>query len=209
MATLPIPTRSGEAHGQNPQAAEPDAALDALATAEAERRILTPVAGGTDLFPALVARPAANDLLDLSDLPSLKGISVTPLDGVSFLRIGAMTPWSTLADAAHPALREPAFEALVMAAGEVGGRQIQNRGTLGGNLCNASPAADGVPALAALEARVQLRSAGGVRTLAVDDSSAVRGAPRWRPANCSRPCCCRRRRASTAPSSSSGIAATW
>jgi CO/xanthine dehydrogenase FAD-binding subunit len=59
----------------------------------------------------------------------------------------------------------PLFDGLKLAAREIGGVQIQNSGTLAGNLCNASPAADGVPALLALDASVELSSASGVRTL--------------------------------------------
>jgi N-methylhydantoinase B len=61
----------------------------------------------------------------------------------------------------------PGLEALVQAALEVGGRQIQNQGTLGGNLCNASPAADGVPVLLALDAQVELRSRAGSRRMSL------------------------------------------
>ena len=77
------------------------------------------------------------------------------------LRIGACTTWSAIRDAALP----PAFDALRAAAAEVGGGQIQNAGTIGGNLCNASPAADGVPPLLALDAEVELASAAGTRRL--------------------------------------------
>ena len=77
------------------------------------------------------------------------------------LRIAACTTWSEIRDAALP----PACDALRAAAAEVGGRQIQNAGTIGGNLCNASPAADGVPPLLALDAAVELASAAGTRRL--------------------------------------------
>ena len=69
-------------------------------------------------------------------------------------RIGALTSWTAIAEAPLPAQ----FYCLQAAAREVGGRQIQNRGTIGGNLCNASPAADGVPALLALGAEIELAS---------------------------------------------------
>ena len=77
-------------------------------------------------------------------------------------RIGALTSWTAIAEASLPAQ----FYCLQAAAREVGGRQIQNRGTIGGNLCNASPAADGVPALLALGAEIELASRSGKRRLA-------------------------------------------
>ncbi|MCC7321998.1 MAG: FAD binding domain-containing protein, partial [Rubellimicrobium sp.] len=75
------------------------------------------------------------------------------------LRIGACVTWAMLARAGLP----PAFDALRQAAREVGGRQIQNAGTIGGNLCNASPAADGVPPLLVLDAVVELAGPDGSR----------------------------------------------
>lgn len=121
------------------------------------RRVL---AGGTDLYPGAGA-VLAGDMLDLTGLAALRGISSGP-DGV---RIGACTTWSEVADADLP----PALDALRQAARQVGGRQIQNAGTLGGNLCNASPAADGVPPLLALDAMVELESAMGRRSMALSD----------------------------------------
>ena len=125
----------------------------------------TVLAGGTDLYPAWAGRAVDASLLDISGLDSLRGISQEPGETGALLRIGALTTWTDLVRARLPR----ALDALVMAAREVGGAQIQNRGTLGGNLCNASPAADGVPALLALDARVELASAGGVRSLALAD----------------------------------------
>ena len=119
------------------------------------------IAGGTDFYPVRVGWPLHDSdgscVLDLTALAGLKGIS----DHSGFLRIGALTSWTTIAEAALPAQ----FNCLQQAAREVGGRQIQNRATIGGNLCNASPAADGVPALLALGAEVELLSAGGSRRL--------------------------------------------
>lgn len=121
------------------------------------RRVL---AGGTDLYPG-AGVALAGDVLDLTGLAALRGISSGP-DGV---RIGACTTWSEVADANLP----PALDALRQAARQVGGRQIQNAGTLGGNLCNASPAADGVPPLLVLDAMVDLVSAAGLRRMALSD----------------------------------------
>jgi CO/xanthine dehydrogenase FAD-binding subunit len=123
-----------------------------------------PLAGGTDVFPAHVGRPLVQPLLDLSRIDALRGQGrVADAQGRVWWRIGALETWSAVRDAPLP----PGLEALVQAALEVGGRQIQNQGTLGGNLCNASPAADGVPVLLALDAQVELRSRAGSRRLAL------------------------------------------
>lgn len=118
--------------------------------------------GGTDLYalagPVLAPKP----LLDLSRLEALAGIDAMP----DRVRFGAMTTWRRIADAAW---LPPCFDALRAAAREVGSIQIQNRATIGGNLCNASPAADGVPPLLALDAKVELTGADGVRELALRD----------------------------------------
>ncbi|MGH6892312.1 MAG: FAD binding domain-containing protein, partial [Dongiaceae bacterium] len=80
-------------------------------------------------------------------------------------RIGALTSWTDIAEAPLSAQ----FYCLQAAAREVGGRQIQNRGTIGGNLCNASPAADGVPPLLALGAEIELLSRAGKRRLPLSE----------------------------------------
>jgi CO/xanthine dehydrogenase FAD-binding subunit len=115
------------------------------------------LAGGTDVFPAVGERPLTGPVIDISRLRNLRGVSRTD-EGV---RIGAATTWTDLVRADLP----PAFNALRAAAREIGAVQIQNRGTIGGNLCNASPAADGVPPLLILDAEVELVSAQGVRRL--------------------------------------------
>lgn len=120
----------------------------------------TVLAGGTDHYPARVTRDPTEDILDVTALAGLRGIERTA-DG---LRIGAATTWRSVIDAALPT----ACDGLKAAAREIGGAQIQNRGTVGGNLCNASPAADGVPALLSLEAEVELASVAGTRRLPLD-----------------------------------------
>lgn len=115
------------------------------------------LAGGTDYFAARVGRPPPQQVLDLTRIAALRGIARDD-DG---WRIGAASTWTELARAGLP----PLFDALVQAGAEVGGPQVQNRGTIGGNLCNASPAADGVPPLLALDARVELASLRGTREL--------------------------------------------
>jgi CO/xanthine dehydrogenase FAD-binding subunit len=115
------------------------------------------LAGGTDFYPARVGRAVDEDVLDLTAVEALRGIAETR-EG---LRIGALVTWSDLVAAPLP----PCFDALKLAAREVGGVQIQNAGTVAGNLCNASPAADGVPPLLALGAEVELASVRGLRRL--------------------------------------------
>ncbi|MGB4909125.1 MAG: FAD binding domain-containing protein, partial [Tabrizicola sp.] len=130
-----------------PDYARPQSMTEALRlVAEGSCRVL---AGGTDLYPGAGVQ-LAGSVLDLGSVRGLSGIKIG-----QGLRIGATTPWTAIAEAELPA----ACRALQQAALQVGGRQVQNAGTIGGNLCNASPAADGVPPLLALEAEVELVSA--------------------------------------------------
>lgn len=115
------------------------------------------VAGGTDVYPAHAGRAIMRPLVDLSGIAALRGITET----AETYRFGAATTWSMIARADLP----PAFDGLRAAAREVGSIQIQNRGTIAGNLCNASPAADGVPPLLSLDASVELASPEGRRVL--------------------------------------------
>jgi CO/xanthine dehydrogenase FAD-binding subunit len=119
------------------------------------------LAGGTDFYPARVGRPVRENVLDITALAALRGVRRE----AGAWRIGALTTWSDLLRAPLP----PVFDGVKRAAREVGGPQIQNAGTLGGNLCNASPAADGVPALMALDARVELASTRGTRQVALTE----------------------------------------
>jgi CO/xanthine dehydrogenase FAD-binding subunit len=108
------------------------------------------LAGGTDFYPALGERRAAGTVLDVTAVAELRGIS----SGADLIRIGAGTTWTELIRTPLPRC----FEALKAAAREVGSIQIQNHATVAGNLCNASPAADGVPPLLILDAEVELMS---------------------------------------------------
>jgi CO/xanthine dehydrogenase FAD-binding subunit len=119
------------------------------------------LAGGTDLYPAHVGRPLAAPVLDLTAIAGLRGIAREPGGGWT---IGATTTWTDVVRADLP----PLFDALKAAAREVGGVQIQNAGTVAGNVCNASPAADGTPALMALDAAVVLLSERGERELPLE-----------------------------------------
>ncbi|MDE2790085.1 MAG: xanthine dehydrogenase family protein subunit M [Paracoccaceae bacterium] len=115
------------------------------------------VAGGTDVFPSLSDRPPPRRLLDVTGLPELRGI-VRTAEG---WRFGGGATWTDVIRTPLP----PAFDGLKAAAREVGSVQIQNAGTIAGNLCNASPAADGVPPLLALDAVVELESVRSRREL--------------------------------------------
>jgi CO/xanthine dehydrogenase FAD-binding subunit len=121
---------------------------EALAALAAGPRVV--VAGGTDFYPARVGQPLDEDVLDITALAGLRAIT----QDQAHWRIPALATWSDVIAADLP----PAFDGLKRAAREVGGVQIQNVGTLCGNLCNASPAADGVPNLLALDASVELSS---------------------------------------------------
>ena len=118
------------------------------------------LAGGTDLYPANVGRPIAAPLLDITAIAGLRGIRRDDRGWT----IGAITTWTEVVRADLP----PLFDALKAAAREVGGVQIQNTGTIAGNLCNASPAADGTPVLLALGASVVLHSERGERELPIE-----------------------------------------
>lgn len=115
------------------------------------------LSGGTDFFPALGERQVSGPVVDISGVSELHGITTER----GQIRIGGLTTWSQV-------LRTPlptCFDALKSAACEVGSIQIQNRGTVAGNLCNASPAADGIPPLLTLNAIVELASQTGTRLL--------------------------------------------
>lgn len=137
----------------------PDRLEDAIAVLAGGPAV--PLAGGTDFFPARVTHAPRVRVLDLTGIASLRGI--VRQDGA--IRIGALATWTDLLRADLP----PLFDGLRLAAREVGGMQVQNAGTLAGNLCNASPAADGIPVLLTLDAEVELAGPGGVRRMAVQD----------------------------------------
>lgn len=144
---------------ERPHYLRPTGVEEALA-ALADGRLAV-LAGGTDFFPTRVGRPIGHDVLDISRLTALRGISS---EG-SYWRIGALTTWTDVSEQPLPAL----FDGLKLAAREIGGRQVQNAGTLAGNVCNASPAADGIPCLLALDAAVELASTRGRRRVPLSE----------------------------------------
>ena len=121
------------------------------------REACVPLAGGTDFYPARVGKPIQENVMDLTRIQSLRGIE----ERAEGIWMGALTTWT---DVMHADLPE-AFQGLQQASRTIGGVQTQNAGTLCGNLCNASPAADSVPNLMALEAQVELESVRGSRKL--------------------------------------------
>jgi CO/xanthine dehydrogenase FAD-binding subunit len=131
-------------------------ALNVLADTRA-----TVLAGGTDVFPALGDRPLSGPVLDISGLAEIRGIQSTQ----EHIVFGARTTWTDLIAAPLPR----GFDGLKAAAREVGSVQIQNAATIAGNLCNASPAADGVAALLALEAEITLSSRSSSRVLPLSE----------------------------------------
>lgn len=131
-----------------------DEALDALARGGPGGVPWTVVSGATDHYPARVGRLPDEDVLDVTAIVGLRDIA--EVHGGWW--IGALATWTDLAEASLP----PLFDGLRQAAVAIGGLQIQARATVVGNVCNASPAADGVPNLLALDATVEL--AGGQQT---------------------------------------------
>ena len=110
----------------------------------------TLLAGGTDFYPARVGKHLNEKVMDLTWIRELRSIRETD----DQIYIGALTTWTDIVNSNLPA----AFEGLRKASKTIGGVQTQNAGTICGNICNASPAADSVPNLMALETKVQLMS---------------------------------------------------
>jgi CO/xanthine dehydrogenase FAD-binding subunit len=113
------------------------------------------VCGATDAFADIGLVPARSAWVDISRVDALRAIEQH--DGM--IRIGAASTWDAIARTTWLPV------ALTAAAACVGPRQIRVQGTIGGNVCHASPVADGIPALLALDARVELASLRGVRRL--------------------------------------------
>ena len=134
---------------------------EALTILRDDRR--TPIAGATDLYVALnFGTLEPRRFLDIWAVDELRGIS---MNGTT-LSIGALATYTSLIRSALVAKHLPM---LVEASAQVGGVQIQNRGTVGGNVANASPAGDSLPVLAAADAVIVLRSAGAERRVSITD----------------------------------------
>jgi CO/xanthine dehydrogenase FAD-binding subunit len=136
---------------------------DALALLRDEPGVWRPFAGGTDLMVLLEAGKLEHRrFFSVRHLAELRGVEES--DG--HVTLGALT---TYTEVRREAVLAREFPMLCRAAGETGGVAIQNRGTLGGNIANASPAADSPPALLAYGAEVELVSAGGSRWVDYSD----------------------------------------
>jgi CO/xanthine dehydrogenase FAD-binding subunit len=132
---------------------------EALAVLARDEGKWKPFAGGTDLMVLLEAGKLPHkNYLNIWNLPELRGIEVTD----AHVTLGALTTYTEVLE--NETLREE-FSMLCQAASETGGLAIQNRGTLGGNIVNASPAADSPPALLAYDAELEMVSAKGSRTI--------------------------------------------
>jgi CO/xanthine dehydrogenase FAD-binding subunit len=146
-------------------ALRPTSLADACAALAAHPGAI-PIAGGTDLMVEVNAgRRLPDTVVSLAAVSDLRGWDELADGTGRFLRIGAGTTYTELMDARIAAL----VPALSQASRTVGSPQIRNAGTIGGNLATGSPAGDTLPVLAALDATVELVSAGGTRTLPVTD----------------------------------------
>ena len=121
----------------------------------------TLLAGGTDFYPARVGKHINEKVMDLTGIRELRSIRETD----DQIYIGALTTWTDIVNSNLPA----AFEGLIKASKTIGGVQTQNAGTICGNICNASPAADSVPNLMALETKVQLMSVKETRIIPLEE----------------------------------------
>jgi CO/xanthine dehydrogenase FAD-binding subunit len=146
-------------HVPSYQLISPASLREALTALQNEPRKWKPFAGGTDVMVLLEAGKLAHkNYLNIWNLSELRGIEVTG----SHVTLGALTTYTEIQD--HETLQTE-FPMLCQAASETGGLAIQNRGTLGGNIVNASPAADSPPALLAYDAELEFVSATGTRTV--------------------------------------------
>lgn len=150
------PASGGALHSPTCPVDRPRSLDEALAL-RAEHPDASVLAGGTDLMVSLeLGAWAPTRVLDLWRVAELRGIATSP-EGLT--RVGALCTWT---DVARSSLLPGALRD---AARTVGAPQIQNRGTVGGNIVNASPAGDSLPMWLALDAELELRSTRGVRTV--------------------------------------------
>lgn len=126
---------------------------------------IRPYAGGTDIIPQVKTRaiPAPDVLLDLKGLPDLNFVSYDKEGG---LRIGAL---ASIRDVAEASAVKEHYPVLAQAASSIASTQVQNRGTIVGNICNAVPSADSAPALLCLGARVVCAGGEADREIDLED----------------------------------------
>ena len=148
---------------------------DALDWLAAESPLV--MAGCTDIYPLHQTPSLDGPLLDITGLDELRGI--TAVEG--WRRFGAATSWTDILRADLP----PAYGGLKAAAREIGGVQIQASGTIGGNLCTASPAGDSIPIMIANGGVAHIASASGRRIAQRRGAAARRtGVPESRACGC-------------------------
>ena len=136
---------------------------EALTFLDSKDEVWTPFAGGTDLMVKLQAGAVPpQNFISIFHLPELKGIRVTP----GYVTLGAATTFSEIR---RSAILRKEFAMVCWAAELTGGIAIQNRGTIGGNIVNASPAADTPPALICYDAEVELTALTGSRWFPIKD----------------------------------------
>ena len=134
-----------------------NSALDVLKN----NRDLTIAAGCTDLFPITNNMSLDKNILDITNIKSIKGFQFNNKE----TKIGSATTWTDIINENLPSC----YDMLKACAKEVGSIQIQNLGTIGGNICNASPAADSIPCLLALDAKLELSSINNQRIIPIDE----------------------------------------
>lgn len=128
---------------------------EALTSLNQERGVWQVIAGGTDIMVSFESHQLrGNHFIDISRFHEFKGIE----ESKDFLTLGSLVTYTQIRN--HPLILSE-FPMLAQAARETGSIAIQNRGTLGGNIANASPAADSAPALLAYDAQIELVSCGG------------------------------------------------
>ena len=137
---------------------------EAMALLEEEGTKAFPLAGGTDLLVQMRRGRAQPD--HLVDLKAIPGIRHVVEENSPMLKIGALSSLSSLGKSLSTF---PTHRLIAEAAASIGSVQVRNKGTLGGNLCNASPSADMAPPLLVLDARVVIDSPRGRRTLPLQD----------------------------------------
>lgn len=141
----------------------PDSLGEALALLASHPGQARPLAGGTDLIPQMrEGRRQADLVIDLKRIPELTAVTFDPQTG---LTLGAAAACFEVCH--HPLVRQH-YPGLVDGVHVIGAVQIQFRATVGGNLCNASPAADSIPALIAHGAACVIAGPGGTRTVPVE-----------------------------------------
>lgn len=147
----------------DPNVQSPVTLGDAYALLAERDRPLKIIAGGTDLMVLMNAHMLnLSEFLDIWRIDELRGIS----DEGAALRVGALTTYTQLI---RSELIQRHVPALVAASRTVGAVQIQNRGTIGGNIVNASPAGDSLPVLAAYDAEIEIGSLRGTRRVALNE----------------------------------------